>query len=431
MIKPFLKSIVAAILQWEARQVLRKYKPYVVAVTGSVGKTSAKDAIYTVLSESTFVRKSEKSFNSELGVPLTILGCPNAWNSAIGWIRNIIDGFVLFIFPHPYPRTLVLEVGADRPGDIQKVAGWLSPDVVVITRIPEVPVHVEFFHSPEEVVEEKSYLPRALKPNGFLILNADDGRSLRFRSAASTPHVITYGFINSATVRAVHERVTLDRGKPTGMSFHIDYDGKSIPITLAGVLGKQPIYAVLSAIATGIACGLSLVDMQQHLALHKGPPGRMRILEGINDSVLIDDSYNSSPVAAEEALRLLASLKVKGKRIAVLGDMLELGRYSVDEHKQIGTIAGGAVDKLIVVGPRSNDIAGAAHKAGLGKRYINSCSTAEEAGEVLKSELEEGDVVLIKGSQGMRLERATERLLKDPQKARELLPRQDNAWRSR
>ena len=155
--KTFFKKAVVFIITLEARAVLRKYKPKIVAVTGSVGKTSAKDAIYEVLSEGARVRKSEKSFNSEIGLPLTILGIPNAWSNPFRWLQNIIDGLFVLLFTVQYPQWLVLEVGADRPGDIRSLAKWLRVDIAVITRLPEVPVHVEFYAA-EAVVEKRPRL---------------------------------------------------------------------------------------------------------------------------------------------------------------------------------------------------------------------------------------------------------------------------------
>lgn len=143
--KKVSKKVVTAILQFEAQLVLKKYKPNIVAVTGSVGKTSTKDAIFSVLSTSFFTRKSDKSFNNELGVPLTILGLQTAASDPSGWIRNIFDGLALILLTHKYPRWLVVEVGADRPGDIRAIASWLRPDIAVVTRLSDVPVHVEFF----------------------------------------------------------------------------------------------------------------------------------------------------------------------------------------------------------------------------------------------------------------------------------------------
>ena len=162
------KKVVVWVLTREARAVLRKYNPKVVAVTGSVGKTSTKDAIFAVLATRYHVRKSEKSFNSEVGLPLTILGLENAWGNPLKWLQNMFDGLLLILFSAQYPEWLVLEVGADRPGDISSLRRWLRTEVVVITRLPEVPVHVEFFGSAQEVIEEKASLIDTLRPGGAL-----------------------------------------------------------------------------------------------------------------------------------------------------------------------------------------------------------------------------------------------------------------------
>ena len=142
--KSILKKIISTIIKYEAVLIIKKYKPKIIAVTGSVGKTSTKDAIFAVMSSSFFVRKSEKSFNSDIGIPLTILGCPNAWFDPIKWARNIFRGLELIVFKHSYPEWLILEVGADRPGDIKEVSKWLKPNIVVLTAFAKVPVHIEF-----------------------------------------------------------------------------------------------------------------------------------------------------------------------------------------------------------------------------------------------------------------------------------------------
>src|SRR3989344_3343177 len=128
-----VKKTISFILQVESRLVLAKYKPKVVAITGSVGKTSTKDAIYTVMSHGFYVRKSEKSYNSELGLPLTVLGCANAWNNPLLWLKVFLKGAWLVLWPHKYPKWLVLEVGVGKPGDMKKTASWLKTDAVVIT----------------------------------------------------------------------------------------------------------------------------------------------------------------------------------------------------------------------------------------------------------------------------------------------------------
>src|SRR3989344_5852186 len=168
------KGIIVALLTLEAKLILKKYKPQIVAVTGSVGKTSTKEAIFCVLSRKFNTRRSEKSYNSELGVPLAIIGVSNAWHSPFEWLRNGIVGLKLIMFRQKYPAVLILEFGADRPGDIARHASWVKPDVAVITPIGEVPVHVEFFAGPEDVARERAKLLEALTAKGTAVLNGDD-----------------------------------------------------------------------------------------------------------------------------------------------------------------------------------------------------------------------------------------------------------------
>lgn len=143
--KEFFKNKIIKILEWQAKAVLSKYNPRIIAITGSVGKTSTKDAVFLVLNKFFKVRKSEKSFNSEFGVPLTILGCKSGWNNPWLWLKNIVWGFYMMIFNIDYPEWLVLEIGADKPGDIREISSWLKSDVVVLTKIAEIPAHIEFF----------------------------------------------------------------------------------------------------------------------------------------------------------------------------------------------------------------------------------------------------------------------------------------------
>jgi len=426
--KLFFKLIIVAVLGWEAKQVLKKYKPRIVAVTGSVGKTSTKDAIYTVLSSSHFVRKSEKSFNSEIGIPLTILGRPNAWYNPFGWLVTIVEGLALILLKNHYPRWLVLEVGADRPGDIQKIAGWLIPDIVVVTRIPDVPVHVEFFDSPAAVVEEKTYLIRALKKGGTLVLDGDDRHSRLFAGMADGATIVTYGFDERNAVRANNVQPVYRDGFPTGISFRVDYGGTSVPIRLSGALGVQHVYPVLAAVAVGITERLNLVTLGEAFAEHKVPPGRMRILEGIHGSVLIDDSYNSSPAALKEAIEAICNTVASGRRIVVFGDMMELGSYSVTEHTKAGKQIAEVADLLVTVGLRARGAAEGARKAGLKKKQILSFDESRLAAEKIRGLVREGDLVLVKGSQSVRLERVVKALLRKPEQAGGLLVRQDPEW---
>ncbi len=434
--RTLFKNAVVCIITLQARAVLRKYKPRVVAVTGSVGKTSTKDAIYAVLAKSYRVRKSEKSFNSEIGLPLTILGAPNAWSNPIRWLTNIVDGLFLILFDAPYPEWLVLEVGADRPGDIRSLAGWLPVDIAIITRLPEVPVHVEFFDSPEAVIEEKASLIDAIKPGGTLALFADDPRTLglQHRLPAPDAKIITFGFAEGTDVRGEHITLLKEKGGegwPIGMTATITCGGVSLPLEVAGAVGPHAFLPALAAAAVGRALDKELGDIVGALESYDPPPGRMRLLPGIKGALIIDDTYNASPAATIAALDTLAMIAPKGRKVFAIGDMLELGRHSVEEHRKVGAHAAQTANLLVTVGFRARDIAAAALDNGMPDNNILQFEDSGKAGRELQNLIGEGDCILVKGSQSIRMERVVEELMQEPEQAERLLVRQDAEWKKR
>lgn len=444
-----LKTIVVRILTWEAQLVLLRHKPKIIAVTGSVGKSTTKDAIYAVLSGSLHVRKSEKSFNSDMGVPLAILGCENGWKNPFKWLANIAKGLWLIFIPQSYPQWLVLEVGADRPGDIRKIAGWLKPDIAVLTAIPETPAHIEFFGSPHELMKEKFALAESLKPGGTLVLYGDNPKMLESQRGSQIKR-ITFGLQAYNDFVASHDEIIYENSKPIGSStdesadlvawpadtkpigvrFRVNYTGSSVPISILGALGHPPIYSGLAALAVGKMVGLDLVSISEALGTWTPPPGRLRILGGLKNTVIIDDTYNSSPTAALTALDTLKSIQGAKRRIAILGDMLELGKWSAESHRKLGAKATECADMLLTVGFRARDIAESAREKGMKAELIRTYGQDESAraGKEMASELQEGDIVLVKGSQGMRMERAVLEIMAEPERASELLVRQEPEW---
>ncbi len=429
--KNLFKRIISSIIQFEAGLVLKKYKPKIIAVTGSVGKTSTKDAIFSILSDFFHIRKSEKSFNSDIGIPLTILGVQNAWANPITWIKNIFVGIELLIFKYDYPKWLVLEVGADRPKDIKNITRWLKPDIAVLTAFAEVPVHVEFFGSRDEVVREKKYLAEALKKDGVLIANGDDIDSMKIKESLKNKSIV-YGTSENADLIASDYKIYYDKDeKAEGITFKVEYEQNSLPITIRGSLGIQNIYSSLAGLAVALSQKINLIDASQSLLSHETPKGRMKILSGIKDTTILDDTYNSSPIAATGALKTLREIKGKGRKVAILGDMMELGKHSVEEHHKIGKLAKEYCDILITVGIRSRKTAEGAYKNGMDQKEIFSFDSSIEAREKIKDLIHKDDFILVKGSQSVRMERIVKEIILNKEKAKELLVRQDEEWKNR
>lgn len=427
--KETFKSIVTKILTLEARILLNRHKPKIIAITGSVGKTSTKDAIYAAIKNSVSARKSQKSFNSDIGVVLTVLGLPNAWNNPFLWLRNIVDGFFIAFFAKQYPDILILEAGIDRPGDMERLSSWIKPDVIVLTRLPSVPVHVEFFQSPESVVEEKMKLVSAMKTDGVLIYNNDD-----IIIQAQLPGVLQrqVGFSRylKSDYTAQNDKTIYTDDLPVGVEFTLKHSGGNEKIFIAGTVGTQHVYSCSAAIAVAVEVGVKMEEAIKSIQSLRTPNGRMRIIPGIKASVLIDDTYNSSPTACEQALQSLGEMTHAKRKIAVLGDMLELGKYSSVEHERIGRLVAEKADMLLTAGVRARQFAEGAMAAGMSEKVIFQYDEVDRAGRELQALLQPGDFVLVKASQGIRAERIIEEVMAEPNRAEDLLVRQEKVWQA-
>ncbi|MBU1146190.1 UDP-N-acetylmuramoyl-tripeptide--D-alanyl-D-alanine ligase [Patescibacteria group bacterium] len=425
-----MKKIVQKILYVLAHAVLKKYKPEVIGITGSMGKTSTKEAIFAVLSSKFRVRQNLKNYNNELGLPLSILGVESGQKSLVKWFGVFFHGLKLWFGRDPnYPQILVLEMGADHPGDIKYLTELAPCKIGVVTGIG--PAHLEFFESVEKIIKEKRIVISHLKQDGFAVLNRDDEKVYEMREKTRAK-VLTYGFNQEAEVRAQEEGTIGEGMEIKGMNFKLSYAGSVVPIFLPGVLGRQHIYAALAGAAIGIIHGMNLVEVAESLKRYAAPKGRMNLIPGIKRTLIIDDTYNASPIPTEVALDVLRSIKLPAeddKKFAVLGDMLELGSFSEEGHKQVGRAAAASrVDYLVTVGERARDISRAALEAGMAEDRVSNFSTPEEAGLFVQGKMKQGDVVLVKGSQGMRMEKVVKELMAEPLQACELLVRQDSSW---
>lgn len=418
-----MKKLLQWKLAWHARRILAKYKPTVVAVTGSVGKTSTRNAIAAVLSAKFRVRSPAENYNNEFGVPLTIIGAKTPGKSLFGWARVLTKAAGLWIGNDAaYPNMLVLEYGLDRPGDISALCRIAPPDVGVLTAVT--PVHAEFFPSVEELAKEKGQILRKTKAGGTAILNADDPLVAAERGSEKT---VTYGFGETADVRGETYRVET---QPPAVTFELVMDGERAPVSLTGLLGRGQAYAALAAAAVGRTFGMTIDEIVAGLAGFEPQAGRMRPLPGIKGTQLLDDSYNAAPASMAAALETLRAFvpPENARRIAVLGKMAELGRYSADEHRLLGIRAAEVADLLVCVGEEARDIRHGAIEAGMDPAHVELFQNAVEAGRWLDFNCKTGDVILIKGSQSARMEKVVKDLMAEPLRAEELLVRQYGAW---
>ncbi|HEX4103924.1 MAG TPA: Mur ligase family protein [Candidatus Paceibacterota bacterium] len=422
--KKFFTNILRSALRGLARLTIWRYRPGVVGVTGSVGKTSTKLAIAMVLGTVRRVRVSSGNLNNDLGLPLVVLGDWSAHDlklvsrdtprgtrmgAKIGfWTKVVfVSLWHIAVTDKKYPEILVVEYGADRPGDIKYLLTIVRPNVSVITAIGDYPVHVEFYAGPEEVAREKGRLIECLPVGGFAVLNYDDETVMHLESRTRA-RVLTYGFEKGAEVQLARFENRVAHGAegdvPAGIAFKVEHAGSSVPVAVEGAFGRAQAYAAGAATAVGLIFGMNLVKIAEALARYKPADARMQLLPGIKQTYVIDDSYNASPLSMDAALTTLSDLPAK-RRIAVLGDMLEIGKYTPEAHERVGRLAAHAADMLFTVGPRAKFIADAARAAGMKKTSIFSYDTADEASRPLKDAMKKGDLVLVKGSHAMQLDR--------------------------
>ncbi len=319
-------------------------------------------------------------------------------------------------------------MGVEQPGDIAVLTEWLKPDVVILTALPKIPVHVEFFKDKEAVWAEKRQLIDACKKGGTVIFNYDDEEVMK-TNVPDDCSLITYGTKEGADHQVVTTAPYFEERKVAGEEMTLKNKGGEQSLRFEGILGSQSILPFAAGSATQEA--LKIEETKLNIDTFDPTPGRMRILPGQNSTVLVDDAYNSSPVALQKGLTEVGALELKGRKIAILGDMLELGQQSVGTHRSIGAeVFNQGFDHLITVGIRGAHFAEGAHGAGMSLGNIASFSTStdDDLLEYLDHLFEEDDLIYIKGSQGSRMEKITAGLLSDDLDPRDYLPRHVSVW---
>lgn len=388
-----------------------------ITVAGSVGKTSTKQAVATLLSRKYRVALEEGNHNTHLSAPLAILGIeyPENVKSIGAWLSVFAAARKRIKWPTG-TDVIIQELGTDHPDDMAQFARYLHPDIAVVTAVS--PEHMEFFGTIEKVAEEEL---AAANMAQLAIINRDDIDG-RFATFLTNPNLTTYG-----TTGAAEYRFEIQDFSPEG-----GYKGEVIMAGYAGsvtatikLVGEHSLRPAMAAVAVATRLGLTPDEIKVGLGLLRAVPGRMNLLRGINDSTIIDDTYNSSPVAAASALQSLYSIQAP-QRIALLGDMRELGASSPEEHKRLGELCDPSLLAWVVtVGEESEKyLAPVARARGC---QVKSFMNAIDAGAFVRSVMEPGAVILAKGSQNtIYLEEAVKVLC--VMSADDELVRQSSQW---
>ncbi|MBD3300385.1 MAG: hypothetical protein GF347_03460 [Candidatus Moranbacteria bacterium] len=430
--KKILKKIVEIVTLSLSKRIIQKYKPTVIAVTGSVGKTSTKDAVFLMLKDLTKVRKSRDSLNSELGLPLAIADFKGGVNtSSVFWIKAILKLLKILFTNFRFPEILVLEMGADQPGDLDKLLKVAPPDIGIITSVRK--SHLKNFKNPSQIIKEKRKLVEAIKEEGLAVLCGDDENVLKMTGKIKAK-IVTYGFTKDNLIKAKNikfdcEVKDIDKKIKCSSNFKLYSNNNFIPVRLENVLGKSQVYACLAASAVGFHYDYNLIQIADILKKYKSPKGRLNVLKGIEKSLIIDDTYNAStPLSVYVALDVLKNVKAK-KRIAVLGDMLELGSQEIKSHKKIGKKIFDYADIVFTYGQAAKHITTEAKKnKKLKNKLAEHFTSRRKLIKTLKDLIDKEMAVLVKGSQGMRMEKITKEILFNKKQAKNLLVRQSKEW---
>jgi UDP-N-acetylmuramoyl-tripeptide--D-alanyl-D-alanine ligase len=351
----------------------------VVCITGSTGKTSTKELVAEVLATAGPTLKTEGNLNNEVGVPLTLL-------------RLSAEH-----------RLAAVECGMNHLGEISRLAQWSDPDVGIVTNVG--PVHLEGCGSVDGVAHAKGELFHALRSSGVAVANADDGRVMQ-QARLSRRKLVTFGAAHGADVRVI----SAQHGGP-GLRIELELLGAKRHLELK-LIGVHNAYNAAAAAAAGLALGLHADDILRGLSNAQTPGRRMRPVRLPNGALLIDDCYNANPASTKAALLALTQLvQGKGRAIAVLGDMLELGHTELDLHRDVGRFAAGAgLSLLVCFGQRAKTLGEGAQEAGLAPEHIEFAQEPEEVVRMVQPRLRPEDVVLVKGSRGMKMERISDAL---------------------
>ena len=383
-----VKDTLSALQDW-SKHYKNKFKTFNICVTGSNGKTTTKEIIAHILSQEFPLLKTSGNYNNEIGIPLTLLQLDKSH------------------------KILVAEMGMRGLGEIKTLTDFIPPDLAVITNIGE--AHIGLLGSKDNIFKAKSELLQSLDKGGIAILNRDDPYFIRMSKIVKDKKVYTFGIENKSDIMAGNIKMVRDKGMKFSLKVQ---NGKSREIYFP-LLGRHNIYNALTASAAAFALGIKLDLIERGLSSFRPLDLHMQLSNFYNGIKILNDSYNASPLSVKSALETLAEVGQKNRKIAILGDMLELGEKADFYHREIGKeVAKLSIDILITVGPGGKIIARSSQEEGMEEERVFSFEKNEKLNltKELLSLTKPGDFILLKGSREMKMEEILEFLQKEYQK---------------
>lgn len=410
--KKFAKHFVVSILGWQVRRLRKKHSFKIVGIAGSIGKTSTKFAVASVLRQQFRVQFQEGNYNDIVTVPLIFFGLPEPpLTNPLAWLKTFFAIERQLRKPYPYD-VVAVELSTDGPGQITEFKKYIRLDMAVLTAIT--PEHMEFFSDLAAVATEETAIAAYTKQ---LIINTDLCPDIYVGKLRA----ITYATKQSADYQL--KDLQFSQG---GYDFSMQHQGQELFRAHHATIAETQLYSICAAVSVGHQLGMDSATLVKGIEDIHPVNGRMYHLKGINDSTILDDTYNASPEASVAALDTLYKLEAPQK-IAILGNMNELGQFSADAHTQIGEHCDPRqLDLVATIGPDANQyLAAAAEKKGC---QVQRFDSPYKAGEFLKNIVEKGAIVLAKGSQnGVFAEETVKLLLKNPDDNSKLV-RQSTYW---
>lgn len=413
-VKNIGKSIICLLLERQVKKLRKKHSFNVIAIAGSVGKTSTKLALAKTLSANMKVLWQEGNYNDRLTVPLIFFGHeqPGLFN-VFAWTKILIKNVAIIGKTNYGFDIVVVELGTDGPGQMKKFK-YIKPDICVITAVSS--EHMEYFSDIEAVASEEL---EAAKISNQTLINQDDVPTVYYQTL---PKYKTYG-INNGDYKVLSRSLNGTAGQSATISL-----GEKQTTINTSFLGTQGLKVLLPAVICAHSFGMNETQIAESISKLQPFAGRLQMLKGVHSSTIIDDSYNASPSAVKAALELLYELPATHK-IAIIGNMNELGKFAEDEHRKIGQLCDPSrLNLIITLGPEANEFT--ATEAETKGCHVIKTLSPYEAGEKIKQYIQPGSVVLVKGSQNRVFsEEAIKSILEDPNDSQKLV-RQSEHWMS-